>query len=411
MKVLVIDDVGFNRAVMSRLLKKHGHTVIEACTGTEAVAMLEEHNDVALVLCDLLLPDFSGLDIFRRCQQIPRYCNLGSLLMPPFVMITVVTDETILAEAKQLGFADIYFKPLAEEGLLSILEHVQAGTYREEKVDNSLKILCVDPSGKIKTMLESLLSGTHHKVFFAASAAKAEELLMANLTLNLIVANFDLNETTGVALYKKWQALKRYNDQGEIPMPTYMMIADKLDNSDLIEAAQSGIQEILVRPFQPAKLEEKLLAFHRKIANIDVGPLKQSSKIMVLDDVGFNRIVLDRVLSKHGYQVFSVGSGAEAVAVFRENLDFRVIVSDLMIPDMDGVVIIKKLKEISESEKILPPDFLLVTASHDHAYIESAIRAGYAKVFTKPVNTTELMETITALMSPSDAEAPAAATP
>lgn len=68
--LLVVDDEKSIRDLLSRLLAMLGYTVLAAQSGHEAERVHAVHAPVDLLLCDLVLPDTGGLDLYRRlCKR------------------------------------------------------------------------------------------------------------------------------------------------------------------------------------------------------------------------------------------------------------------------------------------------------------------------------------------------------
>ena len=68
-------------------------------------------------------------------------------------------------------------------------------------------------------------------------------------------------------------------------------------------------------------------------------------KILVVDDEPKLRSVLVESLQRHGYEVTGCGSGRNALAELRER-DFDLLLTDLMMPEMDGIALLKAALEI-----------------------------------------------------------------
>jgi CheY-like chemotaxis protein len=82
-RVLLVDDEPAIRLALRKWFERNGWTVDEADTGRSALSQLDEvHTGYGLVICDLHLPDTTGLDIATRVQaRWPR-------LLPRFVFST-----------------------------------------------------------------------------------------------------------------------------------------------------------------------------------------------------------------------------------------------------------------------------------------------------------------------------------
>ncbi len=110
----------------------------------------------------------------------------------------------------------------------------------------------------------------------------------------------------------------------------------------------------------------------------------KSGKILVVDDEPAEREGLARLVGQWGYEVVTAGSGEEALNLI-ETQHPAVVLTDLVLPEMDGLTLLQKLKETGR-----PPIVLLVTG---HGTVETAVEAmrhGAFDYLTKPVDATRL---------------------
>ena len=111
--ILVIDDSAMMRKIILRQLAQAGIPVtdaLEAADGAEALALLAK-NTPALILCDVNMPNISGLDFLARVRdQHPETCI-------PVVMITTENGETQVRQACALGARGYIRKPFTVEDL------------------------------------------------------------------------------------------------------------------------------------------------------------------------------------------------------------------------------------------------------------------------------------------------------
>ena len=81
-KIVVVDDNPASLYSTSRILRSAGFEVLEASTGTEALAFAEQ--DVGLIVLDINLPDIDGLEVCRRLRlEQPRVPVVGVVLIRP----------------------------------------------------------------------------------------------------------------------------------------------------------------------------------------------------------------------------------------------------------------------------------------------------------------------------------------
>jgi DNA-binding NtrC family response regulator len=107
-------------------------------------------------------------------------------------------------------------------------------------------------------------------------------------------------------------------------------------------------------------------------------------KVLVVDDEAAERDGLARLVGQWGYEVETAGSGEEALTLV-ESQHPAVVVTDLVLPEMDGLALLEKLKETGR-----PPIVLLVTGQGTVETAVEAMRRGALDYLTKPVDTTRL---------------------
>ena len=111
-------------------------------------------------------------------------------------------------------------------------------------------------------------------------------------------------------------------------------------------------------------------------------------KILIIDDDVDMCLLLKHFLVRKGYDVIERYSGTEALA-FLENAEPDLIISDLMLGDMDGIELLKKVK----ANNINVP-FIIITAYEDIATSVKAISHGAFDYITKPILPEEIYTTV-----------------
>ncbi|WNG35667.1 response regulator [Archangium violaceum] len=107
--------------------------------------------------------------------------------------------------------------------------------------------------------------------------------------------------------------------------------------------------------------------------------------ILVVDDDNFFRQLASDMLTRRGYRVVAVESAARALEeVARESFD--VVITDVVMPEMDGFALTARLREREPDQEII-----LVTQRTDVRGSAMALSAGVAVVLTKPVDETDVL--------------------
>jgi two-component system cell cycle sensor histidine kinase/response regulator CckA len=76
--------------------------------------------------------------------------------------------------------------------------------------------------------------------------------------------------------------------------------------------------------------------------------------ILLVEDDDAVRVVVRRVLEKHGYDVIEAANGVEALEVFASNLEpVHLVLSDVVMPRMSGRILLDRLMELPNRPRIL----------------------------------------------------------
>jgi putative nucleotidyltransferase with HDIG domain len=112
-------------------------------------------------------------------------------------------------------------------------------------------------------------------------------------------------------------------------------------------------------------------------------------RILVVDDEEAIREIVSSMLTAAGYACQQAGSGLEALAVLTSGEDFELMLSDLMMADLDGIGLLERTKE-----KYPDMPVVMVTAVHDISVALDAIRNGAYDYLLKPFEREQLLNTV-----------------
>lgn len=102
-------------------------------------------------------------------------------------------------------------------------------------------------------------------------------------------------------------------------------------------------------------------------------------KIMVVDDEEAVLKLFSNFLQREGYQVLVASSGAEAIRKITEKP--QIVLLDIMMPDLHGLKVLDKIKELSPSTEVI-----MVTGLDEHAVGVESMKRGAFEFVTKPVD-------------------------
>jgi two-component system, OmpR family, response regulator ResD len=122
------------------------------------------------------------------------------------------------------------------------------------------------------------------------------------------------------------------------------------------------------------------------------------SKILIADDEALIRRLVCDFLKNSGYETVEAVDGLDAIEKFKANSDISLVVCDIMMPEMDGWEVVKKIRETSSV-----PIIVLTARTQEFDEIVS-FESGADDFVTKPFSPTILVKRIQALLKRADAK-------
>lgn len=135
------------------------------------------------------------------------------------------------------------------------------------------------------------------------------------------------------------------------------------------------------------------------MANVDLVQLTEQTKkltAMVVEDEGVANELLSSTFKNFFSDVTSAFNGKEALEMF-ERIQPDIIFVDIVMPEMDGIELSRKLREMNPNQIII-----VISASNDIQKISESIEIGVNSFIQKPIDTKkiiELLSNVTALIS------------
>lgn len=110
-------------------------------------------------------------------------------------------------------------------------------------------------------------------------------------------------------------------------------------------------------------------------------------KILVAEDDAASRLILQKAVEKLGHECLVAEDGEKAWKLYRNTPDIDVIISDWMMPGMDGL---KLCRNVREQERNNYTYFIFLTALGDRGYQRMGLQTGADDYLTKPLDREEL---------------------
>lgn len=104
-RILIVDDISENRAILTRRFERRGFEIVEAEGGLAAIELIDKQS-FDLVLLDVMMPGIDGIETLRRIR------SRKSASMLPVIMVTAKSESDNIVDALELGANDYVTKPV-----------------------------------------------------------------------------------------------------------------------------------------------------------------------------------------------------------------------------------------------------------------------------------------------------------
>ena len=112
------------------------------------------------------------------------------------------------------------------------------------------------------------------------------------------------------------------------------------------------------------------------------------ARILAVDDQRYFRELIETQLGEEGYEVRTAASGEEALHIL-EREDFELVITDLVMPGLDGSELVQRIKE-----RLPDQDVVMVTGVVDVSTAVDAMKQGATDYILKPFDKEALCESI-----------------
>jgi CheY-like chemotaxis protein len=181
MTVLIVDDESTSRLLLARVISREfGCQVVEASNGQEAIERLARQR-FDFMLLDVMMPVMDGAQVLEAIRKNDTFRQL------PVIVLSAVTDETIVRRILRLGVSDYLAKPLHPVHIVQRLTRfVDAWKARQPVAapepevapaaqatnDPRVEIVVADSEANFRTFVRGLL-GRDYRIIEAETGAKA----------------------------------------------------------------------------------------------------------------------------------------------------------------------------------------------------------------------------------------------
>jgi two-component system cell cycle sensor histidine kinase/response regulator CckA len=138
--------------------------------------------------------------------------------------------------------------------------------------------------------------------------------------------------------------------------------------------------------YLPVHREEATAAKSRRAAKPKENELWGTGTVLLVEDEPMVRGVAERALTRHGYQVITADNGEDALAILDRGEPIDLLISDVVMPGMDGPTMVE------EARKTRPDLKILFMSGYAEEQLRSSIDVDNVAFLPKPFSVQELAE-------------------
>lgn len=117
-KILIVDDSRTIRQQIGVTLTQAGYSVVEAEDGVQGLSSIGSHHDIALVICDVNMPNMGGIEMLSAVKADAKNATL------PVLMLTTEARADLIQQAKRIGAKGWVVKPFKPDQLTAAVRKI-----------------------------------------------------------------------------------------------------------------------------------------------------------------------------------------------------------------------------------------------------------------------------------------------
>ena len=387
--LIIEDDLNFAKGLV-QMVRERGFKAVAAADGPGGLALAEALLPAAIIL-DVMLPGLDGWGVMQRLAANPR-----TRAIPVHFLSCLEGRQRAMA----MGAIGYVTKPATMAELDTVLGTIEAALARRVK-----QLLIVEDDRDEARSLVALLEGRDVEIRLAGTGAAAIALLQAG-RFDCIVLDLGLSDMSGFDLLAHIRQLDE-----RMRVPVIIHSGRDLSREDE-QKLQHYAESIIIKGAKsPERLRNEVTLFLHAVETglapepqrpvspaMDGEALFAGRKVLIVDDDMRNVFSLSSLLAERGMVILEAENGREALARLEEHPDTRIVLMDIMMPEMDGY---QAIRAIRQDPRFPALPVIALTAKAMKGDREACMQAGASDYIAKPVDPERLLSLLRVWLYPS----------
>ncbi|MER2493351.1 response regulator [Catenovulum sediminis] len=251
LSILLVEPSVTQRKVIMRFLEKEDIVHVTEATDVESARASILKSVPDLVISALHFSDGTGLQLLHHIRHSEPYSDV------PFMLVSSEYRKAQLEEFKQAGVVAILPKPFTAEHLgtaiNSTLDLLTADELELDLFDvHDVRVLVVDDSRLARNHIKRVLANLGVQRMTEAENGAQAQTILENEMFDLVVTDYNMPEVDGRELT---EYIRSHGQHSHMPV---LMVSSEANETHLSNIAQSGVNAICDKPFEPGMVKQLL---------------------------------------------------------------------------------------------------------------------------------------------------------
>ncbi|MCD8512110.1 MAG: response regulator [Nitrincola sp.] len=251
LNILLVEPSPLQRKIITQQLNTAGVMAIDSVDAIKSAIESIQHIKPDLIISALHFPDGTALELLGWIRHTPQYSEL------PFMLISSETRREQLEVFKQSGVIAILPKPFTHQHLdaaiSATLDLLSSDELSLECYDpDSLRVLIVDDSKMARKMIRRVLGNMGIQHFTEAVDGAEAIAILSDQSFDLVVTDYNMPEVNGLELT---DYIRSHETLSHLPI---LMVTSEANQTHLSNVAQSGVNAMVDKPFEPTLVKRLL---------------------------------------------------------------------------------------------------------------------------------------------------------
>ncbi len=378
--ILIIEDDMVLAKSLLRQCQDSGFKCVVSGSGENGLYITEKYHPDAIIL-DIMLPGIDGYQVLEILKENPETRHI------PVQMMSSLDPESSSFQKWAIGYLS---KPLKEEDINAALEKISLHINKNVK-----DLLIIEDDENNGLLISKMLGGKDVNLSLTRSGKEALGMIKEK-NYDCVVLDLGLIDMSGIELVKELNRTCKHR------LPPIIVYTARDLTKDETKELQRYTKSIIIKGTKSdgRLLDETALFLHQVVDEMSESKKQIIKKLhnkeavfenktaLVVDDDMRNVFALTKILEDRHINVIEAENGSVALDKLSENKKVDIILMDVMMPVMDGLTAIRKIRE-NQKYRDLP--IIVLTAKAMKEDRIKAIEAGANDYLSKPLDTEKLL--------------------